>query len=137
LAQLHLAGGLILAGRVRRAGPDWLLLEEEGGREALVSLPAVSTVAGLPRYAAPDTGSVVDSRLSLRSALRGIARDRSAVRLDLVDPGAGFLHGTIDRVGADFLDLAEHAAGEPRRRAEVRGSLVVPLRAMAAVRRAQ
>jgi hypothetical protein len=51
----------------------------------------------------------------------------------LVD--AATLHGTIDRVGEDFLDLALHPAGELRRRDDVRGVSAVPLNAMTAVRR--
>jgi hypothetical protein len=43
--------------------------------------------------------------------------------------------GTIDRIGADFVEIAAHAAGELRRRSEVRDVLVVPLGAVAAVRR--
>jgi hypothetical protein len=73
--------------------------------------------------------------LTVRSALRGIARDRSAVQVHLVDPTAGILHGTVDRVGADFVDVAEHPAGEPRRPREVRASVLVPLAALAALRR--
>jgi hypothetical protein len=135
--QVRVAGGLMLAGRLRRVGPDWILLEEEGSGESLVSLSAVSTVAGLPRYAVPDATSLFDSRLSLRSALRGLARDRAPVRVHLVDPAAGIVHGTVDRVGADFVDLAQHAPGEHRRREQVRGGVVIPLAALAAVRRAR
>jgi len=65
--------------------------------------------------------------------LRGIARDRSAVRLLLRDGSA--LAGTVDRVGADFVELAAHPAGELRRRVEVRDVLVVPTAALAVVRR--
>jgi hypothetical protein len=135
-AQLRLAGGLVLAGRIDRVGPDWLLLSEDGGREAIVALAAVCAVTGLPRYAAPDTASAVDSRLTLRSALRRVARDRAAVRIHIADTAAGVLSGTVDRVGADFVELAEHAAGELRRPGQVRAVVLVPLSALAAVRRA-
>jgi hypothetical protein len=70
----------------------------------------------------------------MRSALRGIARDRSVVRIDLTGTD-GALDGTIDRVGADFVDVAEHPPGEPRRRGNVRSSVLVPTAAIAAVRR--
>jgi hypothetical protein len=43
--------------------------------------------------------------------------------------------GTLDRVGADFVELAEHAAGEPRRAAEVRDVLLLPVQAIVLVRR--
>ena len=73
-------------------------------------------VRGSARYSAvPGSDGVVESRLGLRPALRGIARDRSTVRLHLVD-GSPSLDATIDRVGADFVDVAALAAGEARRR---------------------
>jgi hypothetical protein len=43
--------------------------------------------------------------------------------------------GTIDRVGADFIEVATHPAGEARRRADVRDVELVTLAAIAAVRR--
>ena len=81
----------------------------------------------------PGSESVVESRLTLRSALRGLVRDRSAVQVRLVD--ARMITGTLDRVGADFVELAEHAAAEPRRRADVRDVLVLPLAAIVLIRR--
>jgi len=44
------------------------------------------------------------------------------------------LTATIARVGADHLDLAQHAPDEPRRAATVRGVVVVRLGALAMVR---
>ena len=55
------------------------------------------------------------------------------MRIDLNDGTT--LDATIDRVGADFVEVAEHAAGEPRRRTEVRDVELVPLAAIVAVRR--
>jgi hypothetical protein len=43
--------------------------------------------------------------------------------------------GTIDRVGADFLEIAEHALDAPRRRGEVYNVRLVPTAALVAVRR--
>jgi hypothetical protein len=132
--QVRVAGAGALRGRVDRVGPDWMLLVEDAGRDAVVALAAVQAVAGLTRFAAPEERSIVASRLTLRSALRGIARDRSVVRISLTGADST-LDGTLDRVGADFVDLAEHPAGEPRRRRDVRSSLVVPFAAIAAVQR--
>ena len=132
--RLRLAGGVSLGGTLMRVGPDWLLVEEDGGRDAVVPLAAVHSVRGLNRYsAAPGSTGVVESRLGLRHALRGIARDRSPVRIELGNGSA--LDATIDRVGADFVEAAIHAAGEFRRRPDVRDVEAVALAAVVAVRR--
>ena len=131
---VHVPGAGALHGTLRDAGVDWLLLEEHGGREALVPLHAVLSVAGLPRGAAPPDEGVVARSLDLRWALRGLVRDRAGVALVLRD--GTVVPGTLDRVGADHVDLAEHAPGEVRRAGAVRGVRLVPLRALAVVRSA-
>jgi hypothetical protein len=136
--RLRLLGGTQLSGVLRRVGPDWLLLDEGQGREAVVPGAALVTVRGLGRYSAvPGSASVVESRLGLRAALRGIARDRSTVRIHLTSGNTQFdaVDATIDRVGADFLEVAAHSAGAARRRAEVRETELVPFTAVVAVRR--
>lgn len=130
---VRLAGDLALSGRIVRTGPDWTLLEEETNREAVVAHGHITAVRGLARQSVVTEG-IVESRLGLRSVLRGIARDRSAVRVHL--PTGATVDATIDRVGADYLEAAAHPASEPRRRAEVRGLEIVPLFAVVAVRRA-
>ena len=130
---VRLAGDLALSGRIVRTGPDWTLLEEDTTREAVVAHGHITAVRGLARHSTMPEG-IVESRLGLRTVLRGIARDRSAVRIHL--PTAAAVDATIDRVGADFLEAATHPASEPRRRAEVRGVEVVALAAVVAVRRA-
>ncbi|HEY2299378.1 MAG TPA: hypothetical protein VGH43_16705 [Jatrophihabitans sp.] len=132
--RVRLAGGLSVGGTLERVGPDWLLIAEGGARECVLAVAAVRSVSGLGRLSAvPGSEGVVESRLALRSALRGIARDRSAVRVHLID--GDVLDATLDRVGADFVEVARHAPGEPRRHGEVREVMLVPLRALAAVRR--
>ena len=127
------AGHGVLRGRLVDAGCDWLLLEEPGGRELLVPLAAVLGVSGLGvRTAGPGTEGAVAKRLDLRWALRGLARGRTGMAVGLVD--GSLVTGTLDRVGADHLDLAEHGLGEARRVAAVRQVRMVPLAAVAVIR---
>ena len=137
--RVRTAVGLAVAGTLRKVGPDWLLLQESIGREALVATAAVTMVEGLSSSSASPLGGI-DLRLDLRFVLRGLARDRAPVAV-VVRGGGGDpvgLHtestGTIDRIGADFLELAVHAPWEPRRAASVRTVVLVPLVAVVLVR---
>lgn len=115
------------------AGADWLLLEEGRSQELLVPLAAVLGIVGLSGQAAePGSGGEVERRLDLRWALRGLSRGRTGVVLVLRDGTS--LAGTLDRVGADHVDLAEHPAGEARRAGQVRQVRLVPLGAVALIR---
>lgn len=130
---VHGAG--VVRGVLRDAGVDWLLVDEPGHREALVPLAGVLGVTGLGAASqAPGSEGEVARRLDLRRALRGLARSRAGVALSLVDGSA--VHGTLDRVGADHVELAEHLPGELRRVGAVRDVRLVPLAALALVRSA-
>jgi hypothetical protein len=130
---LGVRGAGQVAGVLAGVGPDWVLLEGAQEREHLVALAAVRTVAGLGRRtAAPEPAGAVRARLDLRRALRGLARDRSAVQLVSDDGGA--LTGTLDRVGADYVELAVHPSDEPRRRESVQEVRAVVIGAVAVVR---
>ena len=74
----------------------------------------------------------MDVRYDFRMALRAVARDRAPV--SVLTGGDDGLTGTIDRVGADFVELAAHAAWEQRRGPAVRSVLLVPLSAIRLVR---
>ena len=126
---LRLAGGVTLIGPLLDLGSDWLLVRGlPADRETLVPLRALRGVEGLPARAA---GSDTARRFGLGSALRTLSRDRATVAVADLD---GFVRtGTIDRVGADFLDLAEHPVGEARRDGNVRATLALPVEALVSV----
>ena len=131
---LRCVGGARIVGSVTRVGPDWVLLDEGQQHESIVSVAQITALTGLSRLStAPSTVSAIDLRLTMVSAIRAIARDRSPVRVHLVD--ATTVEGTIDRVGANFVEVAAHAVGELRRRSEVREVNLIPTAALSVVRR--
>lgn len=132
---VHALGGGKVSGRVAGVGTDWLLVTEDHQRtEALVPLEAITGITGLGALsAAPGSEGKVAAKLTLAYALRGIARDRSSVAVAVRD--GAVVTGTIDRVGADFFEMAEHAPGEVRRRTEISGVRTVPFAGVSFVRR--
>ena len=127
--RLHVQGPGHVAGRLEHLSVDSLLVREASAREALVPLSAVLTVQGVtPWSVGPASQRQVFQRLRLPSAVRGLARDRSCVQVVLRD-GTAFT-GTVDRVGREFFELAEHASGEPRRREQITGARVIALAAV-------
>ncbi len=137
--RIRTSAGPGLSGTLRSVGPDWLLVDEAPGRETVVARAAVTIVEGLTWSTAPELSGVA-LRLDLRYMLRGIARDRSPVAVVVSGSsgdgaGAGAeITGTLDRVGADFVELAVHAPWEPRRASDVRGVVAIPLSAVVLVR---
>lgn len=129
----ELAFRLLTGDRVRGllvdVGGDWVLLDDGGS--VVLPLGAVAGVDGLSRSASPATG-VLARTVRIGVVLRRLARDRVPVRLTLLDGTA--LTGTVDRVGADHLDLAQHPTDEARRAGSVRGVVVLRLGAVAQVR---
>ena len=77
----------------------------------------------IPTAASAEPGDL-SARLGLAFVLRDLCRRRQGVDLELLNAA---LHGTIDRVGRDHLDLAVHERGVPRRESEVRQHRIVPL----------
>ena len=145
--RLQLAGGAVVTGPLRTVGADWLLVEEGMGRDCLVAWAAVVAVGGLTTVTGA-AATTTAQHLDLRRAVRGLARDRAPVAIALTgwaggtaDPlapsattGSTEVVGTIDRVGADFLEVAVHAAWEPRRPGAVRAVVLIPLRGVVLVR---
>jgi hypothetical protein len=122
-----------VAGVLVEVGADWLLIEDDGARQILVAASSVRTVSGLGRRTlVVEPEGAVRVRLDLRRALRGLVRDRSAVQIVLDD--GSVLNGTLDRVGADYVELAEHPADLPRRAEAVHGVRAVVVSAIAVVR---
>src|SRR6478609_4365929 len=110
----------------RQVDGDLLDLGED---EVLVPLAAVVALRSLGSQSAPARSA---RRFGLGYALRALSRDRATVVVSLVGDGPRLL-GTIDGVGADHLDLAEHLEGLPRRRENVRAVATVPFAALVAV----
>jgi hypothetical protein len=112
-----LADGERLTGHPAETGDDWVLVRQARA-ELLLPLLAVCSVAGLTSAAEPAERSPSGRRLPLSVILRALARDRAIVEVAL--GGSGRLTGTVDRVGADHLDLALHPQDTPRRDLAVR-----------------
>jgi hypothetical protein len=104
--------------RRRRRAPDPLRAGDLGRPPGRDGRPPAHTGGAARRY-----------RLSL--ALRELARRREPVRVELVD-GAR-VDGTIEAVGSDYLEIAEHDPGEARRRRAVKARRFLGLAAVAAV----
>jgi hypothetical protein len=122
-----------VGGRLVGLGVDWLLVQDDASVETLVPLWSVLTIRGLTGQSAhPGHEGRVGARMDLRYALRRVARDRSECRIVLTDGRA--VNGTVDRVGADFVDIAEHGPGEYRRPRDVE-ACTLPLAAIAFLRR--
>ncbi|WP_299087342.1 hypothetical protein [uncultured Microbacterium sp.] len=128
-----------VTGGVSRVGADWFALETSARRPvvALVPLCAVATlgtaaeaVLSSVREAAP--GTTLAQRMTFGFVLRDVVRRRIPTTVHLADGRA--LAGTIDRAGADHLDLALHEPGLPRRVDSVRGFRLIPFTAVAMVR---
>ncbi len=132
--QVGVHGAGLLHGVLLDTGVDWLLLEETGGREVLVPALSLTSVGGASaRAQAADADGAVGKRLDLRWALRGLARDRAGLAVALRDGST--LGGTLDRVGADFVELAQHGTGEARRESAVQGVRLLPIEGIALLRR--
>ena len=113
------------------SGPTGSLAAATPSRPLLLRLDAVRSVSGLRRGA--HTPSIVARRVTLALALGAVSRDRAPV--EVRDVEGRVLVGTIDVVGSDHLEVAEHAGDEPRRTANVTAVTLVPFSALAWVRR--
>ena len=141
--RLTLRGGGSVAVRATTIGRDWiageLLIEGVPRGSCVVPLSGVAGILptaaqlelSLHAEAAAEPATSLSARLGLTFVLRDLCRRRAV--LELVTP-AERLHGTIDRVGRDHLDLAEHDPSEPRRERAVRRVRLLPLSELLLVR---
>lgn len=132
--QMRLRGGVPVEGTLSEIGHGWLVLADSAGarpRESLVVAANVLTVQGLSGRSDVGRPGRVQRTLGLRHVLRALSRDRATVRVHLVEGGT--MTGTIDRVGADHLDLGAHPADLPRRTREVHSVVTIPVDALSAL----
>lgn len=107
LAHADRTGGAdVVRGVVVDVAEQWVLLED-GPWQHLVPLVGVAHAGGLRPRASPGGG--VLRRLGLGHALRALARDRVAVR---VDTTGGLVVGRIEVVGSDYVEMTSLPAGE-------------------------
>ncbi|GAA1647918.1 hypothetical protein [Microbacterium flavum] len=159
----HLVDGTVLVGHVARVGADWCAVLSDArsgiagaamtngtggtrrargadGPSRQASVVPLAALAGIGAEADAvlssvrdaDPGSALGQRMGLGFVLRDLVRRRSAVTVHLA--GGRTLSGTIDRAGADHLDLALHEPGAPRRQGNVTGYRVIPFGALILVR---
>lgn len=138
-ASFELSDGTTLRATVSGVGADWVALEPAEGRVGVVIAPFTAIHAiGMPhpdllRTARPAPAPpALNERLTFGFVLRDLVRRRAGVAVQL-SSGRAFT-GTIDRAGADHLDLALHDPGSPRRADAVTGYRMVPFAAIAWVR---
>jgi hypothetical protein len=138
-ASFDLVDGTALKATVTGVGADFVALQAAEGRVGAIVVPfhAITGVGlshqELLRSARPAPArSALAQRLTLGFVLRDLVRRRTAVAVHLASGRT--LSGTIDRAGADHLDLALHEPGAPRRADIVSGYRVIPFAAVASVR---
>ena len=143
--EVCLAAGIRLRLHPVTFGRDWFsadLMRDAGlpsHDQCIVPIAAIEGVvlsgaqlaASLAPEAAADGHPSLSSRLGLPFVLRDLCRRRRPLDLVL---SSGELHGTLDRVGRDHVDLAIHERGMARRQAAVREVRLVPLAAVLYVR---
>ncbi|ANJ27642.1 hypothetical protein [Agromyces aureus] len=132
--RVELRTGATLAVRPSAFGRDWMSADQldgdRSGRHCIVPFEAIAAVLAGPTLLErslepmPEASSSLTDRMGLAFPLRDLSRRRAPVH---VLTESGRVHGTIDRVARDHLDLALHPAGTPRREREVQGYRIVPL----------
>ncbi len=133
----EIVDGSVLSAEVTGVGADWVGLAGERTGALVVPLSGITTI-GMPHAdvlrsarPAPARSGLAD-RMTLGFVLRDLVRRRISVTVQLANGRT--LTGTIDRAGADHLDIALHEPGSARRASEVTGHRMVPFSAVAWIR---
>lgn len=139
--RMQLIDGRLVTVLPRSIGRDWLMgdVQDESSiaSQCVVPLAAIGSLAlddehlELSLHPRTSVAPRLSDRLGLTFVLRDLARRRRAVELHA---SFGVLHGTIDRVGRDHVELAEHDVEAPRRQSEVTRRRIVPLERLVWVR---
>ncbi|MCE7480372.1 hypothetical protein LZG07_00260 [Microbacterium profundi] len=139
LVGLRLVDGERRSVRLRVIGADWIAAQPpERGGALIVPLSAITGVEsthGALLATLEDVELPADElrgRMTLGFLLRDLARRRTPLHVALRDGER--LHGTVDRAGADHLDLAVHDAGQARSADAVRAFRIVPFDALVSAR---
>lgn len=133
----EIVDGTLLSAEVTGVGADWVALEGGAAGAMVVPFTAIASI-GLPhedvlRSARPVTGRTgLSERMGFGFVMRDVVRRRIPVTVHLTQ--GRILSGTIDRAGADHLDVALHEPGTVRRALEVTGHRLVPFAAVGWVR---
>lgn len=129
----------VVTGEVTGVGADWVALQSTAARGGATLAPLGSIAAiGMPhadvlRSARPASlATGMTDRMTFGFVVRDLVRRRVAVAV--VTMGGRVLAGTIDRAGADHLDIALHESGVPRRADLVTGHRIVPFASIAWIR---
>lgn len=138
---VELRDDTVVKGRIAAVGAEWAALEQAGARSGALVVPfgairgvglAHADLLRSARQVALGPRRALAERMGLGFVLRDAGRRRASVTIRL--DGGRTLAGTIDRAGADHLDIALHEPGTPRRGSEVTGFRVVPFAAIVWVR---
>ncbi|WP_193598529.1 hypothetical protein [Microbacterium sp. YJN-G] len=123
---------------LRAVGADWIgVVAQDDTRLRIVPVEAIAAIGAdhgtlLAGLGTGTASAGLRERMTLGFVLRDLARRRAAVTV--AARGVEPRHGTIDRAGADHLDLAVHDPDEPRRARSVRGFHLIPFGAILWVR---
>ena len=125
------AGSRVIRGTLVASYPDFLVLQDLEGGQHLVRADATSLALPPGQAGLQPAPGAAAHRFHFALALRELARRREPVRVELLDGNT--VTGTVEAVGSDYLELAEHEAGEARRETAVRARRFAAFAAIAFV----